>query len=149
MSARFRARRYLVNKVVARAAAWAVRQPDVRACIVVGSYAYGRPRMASDVDLVILSETPRRHLDNLDFISEIAPRGRLVRSVQWGPMHERRVRLPGGLLVEFGITAPGWAAVPLDARTAKVLTDGCKVLTDRRTNGRDRLDTDHPSWSYL
>ena len=86
--------------------------------------------MASDVDLVILSENVRSHLHNLDFIAEIAPRGRLVRSTQWGPVHERRVRLPGGLLVEFGITAPDWGAVPLDAGTAKVLTDGCKILTD-------------------
>lgn len=130
MTARFRARRRLVNQVIARAAVWADTQPDVRACIIVGSYAFGRPRTASDVDLVILSETSRRHLDNLDFISQITPRGRLVRSTQWGPMHERRVRLRGGLLVEFGITAHDWAAVPVDAGTAKGLTDGCKILTD-------------------
>jgi hypothetical protein len=45
-------------------------------------------------------------------------------------MHERRVRLGDGLLVEFGLTTPSWAALPLDAGTARVLIDGCKVVTD-------------------
>lgn len=130
MSARFRARRQLVNQVIVRATNWAVTQPDVRACLVVGSYAYGRPRMGSDVDLVILSEAPQSHLDDLGFITTITPRGRLVRKAQWGPMHERRVRLPDGLLVEFGIATPEWAALPVDPGTAKVITDGCKILTD-------------------
>lgn len=130
MSARFRARRHLVNQVVARAANWAAAQPDVHACVVVGSYAYGRPRMGSDVDLVILSEASRRHLDDLCFISEITPQGRLVRSAQWGSLRERRVRLPGGLFVEFGIATPGWATIPVDPGTAKVITDGCRILTD-------------------
>ncbi len=44
-------------------------------------------------------------------------------------MHERRVRLPDGLLVEFGIATPEWAALPVDPGTAKVITDGCKILT--------------------
>lgn len=130
MSARFRARRDLVNQVIDRATKWAVAQPDLHACLVVGSYAYGRPRMGSDVDLVILSDTPRAHLDELGYLTAITPRGRLIRSAQWGPMHERRVRLPSGLLVEFGIATPEWAALPVDPGTAKVIRDGCKILTD-------------------
>jgi hypothetical protein len=32
--------------------------------------------------------------------------------------------------VEFGLTTPSWAALPLDAGTARVLIDGCRVVTD-------------------
>jgi hypothetical protein len=130
MSARFRARRRAVNDVVTRAACWANTQPDVSAMVVVGSYAYGRPRMGSDVDLVILSTLVGEHLDDPAFIRTITPGGRVIRREQWGPVHERRVRLRSGLLVEFGLTTPEWAALPLDAGTTRVLTDGCKILVD-------------------
>jgi hypothetical protein len=130
MSARFRARRRVVHDVVARAACWANTQPDVSAMVVVGSYAYGRPRMGSDVDLVIVSTLVDEHLADPAFIATITPGGRVIRREQWGPVHERRVRLRSGLLVEFGLTTPDWVALPLDAGTTRVLTDGCKIVVD-------------------
>jgi len=133
VSARFRARRRAVSEVVARAAHWANGLPDVPAVVVVGSYAYGRPRMGSDVDLVILSKRLTAHLAELSFVRTIAPGGRVIRREQWRPMHERRVRLKSGLLIEFGLTTPDWAALPLDAGTAKVLSDGCKIVVDDGT----------------
>jgi nucleotidyltransferase-like protein len=130
MDARFRARRHAVDQIVQRAEDWAEKQADVRAMAVVGSYAYGRPRMGSDVDLVVLSDDLGRHLREQTFIRSITPGGRLIRSKQWGPMHERRVRLRSGLLVEFGLTEPAWAGLPLDGGTAKVITDGCRIVVD-------------------
>lgn len=133
MSVRFRARRRAVNDVVARAAQWASTQPAVPSVVVVGSYAAGSPRMGSDLDLVILTERVEQHLADLAFVQGIAPGGRVVRCEQWGPMHERRVRLASGLLVEFGLSTPAWAALPLDAGTAKVLSDGCRIVVDDGT----------------
>jgi predicted nucleotidyltransferase len=130
MSARFRARRRVVNEVVARAARWANAQPDVPAVVVVGSYAYGRPRMGSDVDLVILSTRVSEHLGDPAFVQTITPGGRVIRREQWGAVHERRVRLRSGLLVEFGLTTPDWAALPLDAGTTRVLAKGCQIVVD-------------------
>lgn len=130
MSARFRARRQLVNRIASHVAEWAAGEPYVRAATVVGSYAYGRPRMSSDVDLVLLTDDPGRHLDSLDFASATTSRGRLVRSQRRGPMHERRIRVPSGLLIEFGISTPSWVDRPVDPGTARVLTDGCKILYD-------------------
>jgi hypothetical protein len=43
------------------------------------------------------------------------------------------VRLKNGLVVEFGLSTPGWAALPLDAGTAKVLSDGCRIVVDDGT----------------
>lgn len=89
--------------------------------------------MDSDVDLVILSDRADRHLADLAFIDSITPGGQIIRHEQWGPMHERRVRLDNGLVVEFGVTAPAWAGLPVDAGTARVLSDGCKIIFDDGT----------------
>lgn len=130
MSARFRARRRLAHDVIDRTREWAEGQDDVRACVVVGSYARGAPRMGSDVDLVVVTTTPSAYLTGLDFTATIAPRARAVRTQAWGALTERRIRLPGGLLVEFGFVAPGWCALPLDPGTARVLARGCWTLLD-------------------
>ncbi|MDQ3095504.1 MAG: nucleotidyltransferase domain-containing protein [Actinomycetota bacterium] len=118
---------------MARAAQWANCQPDVPTVVVVGSYAYGHPRMESDVDLVVLSSRAPEQLADLASIQRITPRGRVIRREQWGPMNERRVRLASGLVVEIGLTAPEWAALPLDPGTATVLSDECKIVVDDGT----------------
>lgn len=130
MSSRFRARRRAVSDVVDRVGRWAAGHSDVCSVVVVGSYAYGRPRMGSDLDLVIISSRAEEHLASERFVGSVTPGGRIIRRQQWGPMHERRVRLRSGLIVEFGLTTPAWVGLPLDAGTAKVLTDGCKVVSD-------------------
>jgi hypothetical protein len=92
--------------------------------------------MGSDVDLIIVSARVGEHLGDPAFIHTITPAGRVIRREQWGRVHERRVRLRSGLLVEFGLTTPEWAALPLDAGTTRVLTDGCKVVVDDGTMTR-------------
>lgn len=152
MSARFRARRRAVSEIVTRAAQWANDQPDVAAILVVGSYAYGRPRMGSDVDLIILSGRVEAHLADLAFAHRVAPGGRVIRREQWGPIHERRVRLRSGLLVEFGLATPDWAGVPLDAGTSRVLSDGCQVVVDPEgivTAALESIDRPASHWRPL
>lgn len=109
---------------------WAARQPDVVTLALVGSYAYARPRMASDVDLVLLTDAPGRHTRGLDWLLPADPRARLIRTRQWGPVTERRARLPSGLQVELGVAPPRWAALPLDPGTRAVLHHGCRILYD-------------------
>ena len=107
--------------------------------------------MGSDVDLVILSERVYEHLANLAFAHTITPGGRVIRREQWGPLHERRVRLGSGLIVEFGLTKPNWAGVPLDAGTAKVLSDGCQIVLDDGTMTAALESIDRPArhWQLL
>lgn len=130
MSARFTARRRAVNALMTRAREWSNRHADVRAVLVVGSYARGNPRMGSDVDLVILTDDVQRHLSDLGFARHIAPGSTLLRCAGWGPMRERRVRLRSGLIVEFDLCGPEWASLPLDPGTANVLSRGCRVVDD-------------------
>jgi hypothetical protein len=109
---------------------WANAQNDVSALALVGSYAYDRPRMGSDVDLVLLTDNPDRHSVGIDWVVSFDPRADLIRDQQWGPLRERRVRLRSGLEVEVGVAPTTWAALPLDSGTEKVLRDGCRVLYD-------------------
>ena len=91
--------------------------------------------MASDVDLVVLSDTPGSPEDARWF-EQLRPGARLIRSEVWGPVRERRFRLASGLIVELGIAPSSWADFPLDEGTRRVLSDGHRVLYDTGLLGR-------------
>ncbi|MGO4536740.1 nucleotidyltransferase domain-containing protein [Leifsonia sp. 2MCAF36] len=129
MTTRLKGRRRQAARVVGDVARWAGSSPLVGAVVLVGSYARGAERMASDVDLVLLSDDPDALADSAWF-RDLEPGARLVRSTRWGPVRERRYRLPSGLLVELGFAPVSWAELPLDAGTRRVLADGHRVLYD-------------------
>jgi predicted nucleotidyltransferase len=130
MTARLKGRRLRAEAVCSAMTEWAQRQSDVRGLALVGSYAYGRLRMASDVDLVLVTADKQAQVDGMAWAELLDRKPRLIRSQEWGPVTERRVRLRSGLVVELGVTTADWLAIPLDPGTAKVLRDGCRVLHD-------------------
>ena len=77
---------------------WARTQTDVQGLALVGSYAYGRPRMASDVDLVLVTAGKQAHVDGMAWVAPLDRNPRLIRCQEWGSLSERRVRLSSGLL---------------------------------------------------
>ncbi len=130
MTARLKGRRRRAEQAISLAASWANAQAPVTALALVGSYAYGHPKMASDVDLVVLTSVPDHYVRGVNWIEALYPGAQLIRTAMWGPVTELRLRLKNGLQVEFGITRPAWANVPLDPGTARVLSDGCRTLYD-------------------
>jgi predicted nucleotidyltransferase len=60
MTPRLKGRRRAAHQIIGEVAAWAEREDRVRAVALVGSYARRAERMASDVDLVVLSDAPER-----------------------------------------------------------------------------------------
>ncbi|WP_457963949.1 nucleotidyltransferase family protein [Arthrobacter sp. D1-29] len=129
MTARLKGRRRAAQQIISDVATWAKQEDKVRAVALVGSYARGAERMASDVDLVVLSDTPRS-LEDARWFEQLHPGARLIRSEVWGPVRERRFRLASGLIVELGIAPSSWADTPLDEGTRRVLSDGHRVLYD-------------------
>lgn len=119
-----------VKAVLGRLVRWAGRRDDVRALALVGSWAYGAPRGDSDVDVVLLTEVPSDYIEREDWLSEVGA-VRVIQTVDWGAITERRFALASGLEVELGVGSPSWASLdPLDAGTRRVASDGMRVLYD-------------------
>jgi predicted nucleotidyltransferase len=113
-------------------ARWALRQDDIVAAAVVGSWARRSARMDSDLDVVVLTTHPGQYVaDDRWIAAAVGQDASVVRTQEWGPLTARRVRLSSGLEVEFGFVAPSWAAQdPVDPGTARVVRDGFEALVD-------------------
>lgn len=123
-------RRVEVRDICQRLTTWAHQRDDIRALAMVGSWARGTPRADSDLDLVILTDAPTLYTESEDWL-EVLDRPPLIRAERFGVLSERRVRLPSGLEIEFGIVSPAWASIdPLDPGTERVARDGLIALHD-------------------
>ncbi len=109
---------------------WASAQADVQGVALVGSYARGAARDDSDIDLILLTDQPRKYLDDLTWLERFGAVEK-HQTEDYGKLTSVRVWYPNGQEVEYGITTPDWAAVPLDAGTRRVISDGMIVLFER------------------
>lgn len=109
---------------------WASDQPDVHGVAVVGSYARGEARADSDLDFVILTDQPETYLHDIQWIEQFGDVAK-HQTEDYGKLTSLRVWYQHGLEVEYGITTPEWAAIPLDAGTQEVMRGGIKVLFER------------------
>lgn len=120
-----------VRQVCAAARSLAEVVPGVLGVAVVGSWARGAGRPDSDVDLVVLCETPELLLANKAWHALFGDGTELFRAEDFGLLQERRLRRPDGLVVEVCIGARDWAATdPADAGSVRVARDGMRVLFD-------------------
>ena len=110
--------------------AWASDQSDVQGIALVGSYARGAARDDSDIDLVILTNRPQTYLDDIKWTERF---GNVEKhqTEDYGKLISIRVWYQNGTEVEYGITTPDWAAIPLDAGTREVILGGMIVLFER------------------
>jgi predicted nucleotidyltransferase len=119
-----------VERAIAELAAWAETEPRIAGVAIVGSHARGAARPDSDVDVVVLSETPDAFFADTSWLSRF---GRIARTVEerWGRVRTWRVWLADGGELELGFTTPDWASVPLDPGTRRVVEDGIRLVFDR------------------
>ena len=112
---------------------WASERPDIKGVAVVGSWARSEPRMDSDVDLVILTTEKAAYSASEGWaLAAVSQPVVIIRTQEWGPLTEHRIRLASGLEIEFGFAPPNWADInPVDPGTARVVLDGCVPLLDR------------------
>ena len=112
--------------------AWASDRPDVQGVALVGSYARGEARDDSDIDLVILTDRPQQYLNDLRWIERFGEAEK-TQVEDYGRLQSLRVWYRNGVEVEYGITQPDWASVPLDPGTRQVIRGGMIVLFERGT----------------
>jgi predicted nucleotidyltransferase len=126
-------RRQEVDAFIAGVERWAATRSELAAIAVVGSWARGAQRQDSDLDLVLLTQRPGAYLEDDDWIQELAPTAKPLRTGDWGATVERRLILPSGLHIEVGVGDPSWAnTAPVDPGTKAVVRDGLRSLYDPR-----------------
>ena len=88
--------------------------------------------MDSDIDFVLLTVSKDHYVTGNEWVAEaVSQQADIVQTQEWGPLTERRVRLPSGLDVDFGFAAPSWASTdPVDPGTVQVVVGGCVPLVD-------------------
>src|SRR4030095_13921592 len=85
---------------------WVSGQSDVQGIALVGSYARGAARDDSDIDFVILTDQPRKYLDDNQWIERFG----VVEKQQtedYGKLTSVRVWYQDGAEVEYGIAMAG------------------------------------------
>ena len=116
---------------LANLAEWAASHEDIVAVALVGSHARGTARPDSDVDVVILTNDPRKYLDETAWIKHFG-QASPPKHEDYHMVQSLRVTYRDGLEVEFGLTVPQWAGTEgLSAGTREVVSDGCRILFDR------------------
>ena len=116
--------------IIETVTAWAHTRPDIQGVVVVGSWARGTATMSSDIDIVLLTTDVATYIVSTGWWGFL-DRAELIATRQWGPLTERRVALPSGLEIEFGIVPPSWASIdPPDPGTVRVVGDGLRIIYD-------------------
>ena len=119
-----------VNRYLDEFAGWAYAQPDIQAVALVGSYARNAATETSDIDLVIIASQPETYLQDVAWTRRFG-QVRRQQVEDYGKVTSIRVWYTDGREVEYGITDEGWAALPLDEGTHRVISDGMRVLFER------------------
>jgi hypothetical protein len=111
---------------------WARLRRDVRALVLVGSYASGKARPDSDVDLVIVADAPKAY-KNTDWVqSAVGQRSILgTHGEQFGNVWSLFVTLADGPEIEFSFAEPSWVkADPPAPEVCRIVSDGVVILHD-------------------
>jgi predicted nucleotidyltransferase len=116
---------------------WATNQPGISGVALVGSHARGEAGPDSDIDLVLLCTDPQMFLSDTSWVQGFGEVD-THQTEDWGMVTSLRVHYQNELEVEFGMTTPQWASLPVDPGTRSVVLNGMKILTDP-TGSLDKL----------
>jgi uncharacterized protein len=117
-----------VRALLATLRRWAQGRPDVVAVGLVGSWARSDARMASGVDVLLLTEERAPYPEDDAWVREVG-RVEFVWTWRWETVTRRRLVLPSELEVELGVVPPSWAVTdPVDEGTRRIVADGVSVL---------------------
>lgn len=110
---------------------WAATEARIHAVALVGSHARNTATSESDVDLIVVISPPNTYLEYKQWTSLF---GNVLRYQleQFGNCTSLRVWYDEGFEVEYGFVDESWAALPLHEGTRKVVTDGLKIMFERK-----------------
>ena len=109
---------------------WAATEVGIHAVALVGSHARNKATAESDVDLIVVVSPPNVYLKHRQWTSLF---GNVIRDQveDYGKCTSLRVWYEG-FEVEYGFVDEGWAALPPDEGTRQIVSDGMKVIFERK-----------------
>ena len=126
----------MIEKFIKDIEEWAKKDLHIESVIVVGSYARGLNKETSDIDICIITSNKKTMIENQDF-TKVFGSIEKKQTEYYGECTSIRVWYKDGREIEFGIVEPSWMETPLDAGTYRVLSDGYKVIIDKKHYFRD------------
>lgn len=110
---------------------WAATEAGIHAVALIGSYARQTATEVSDVDLIVVVSSPNIYLKYRQWTGLF---GNIVREQTelYGKCTSLRVWYDEGMEVEYGFVDESWAALPVDDETRKIISDGMKVMFERK-----------------
>ena len=110
---------------------WAATEAGIQAVALIGSHARGMATPESDVDLIVVVSLPNIYLKHRQWTSLFGSVER-EQLEDYGKCQSLRVGYSDRFEVEYGFVAEAWAALPLDEDTRKIVSDGMKVMFERK-----------------
>ena len=110
---------------------YATNTSHIESIIIVGSYARGTNRENSDLDIIIITSNKLEMIANQDF-TQFWGKVYKQQTEYYGACTSIRVWYKDGKEIEFGIVEPSWISMPLDTGTYKVLSDGYRIIVDKK-----------------
>ena len=104
---------------------------DIECILVVGSVATGTNTIGSDLDIMIITANKSFLVQDKSFIEYF---GIVINSniEYYSAWTSIRVWYQDENEIEFGMVDPSWSSLPLDSGTRKLLTEGYKIIIDKK-----------------
>lgn len=121
----------MFEEFISKLKEYAENTSHIESVLIVGSYARGTNKENSDLDIVIITSNKSDMITNQDFTQEF---GEVCKqqTEYYGACTSIRVCYSDGKEIEFGIVEPSWVTIPLDTGTYQVLSDGYKLIVDKK-----------------
>lgn len=105
------------------------KKKDIRACILIGSYAKGEQRLDSDVDFIVLAQDREKWLSNTNWTKSL---GTVLSTniEQYEEVKAVRTYYSDNVELEFGFVEESWLEKPLKDATKEAVDGGFKILHD-------------------
>jgi len=110
---------------------WAATEQGIHGVALIGSRAGETATGNSDVDLIVVVSPPNIYLQHTQWTRLF---GTVLRDHQesYGKCASLRVWYDEGFEVEYGFVDESWAMLPADEDTRKIVSDGMKVMFERK-----------------
>ncbi|HKI53814.1 MAG TPA: aminoglycoside 6-adenylyltransferase [Anaerolineales bacterium] len=109
---------------------WATKRKDIRAAALVGSYAREELEIDSDVDLVIITETPQRYITNTEW-TRVFGRPITKRVEKYDMLTSLRIWYESGLEIEYGFATREWIQNVSENELKQITNNGLRVLFEK------------------